>query len=193
VLPDLPFDAITDASNAADLPALALDLVEPGGRVVYVRQAGTLSTIDTRTPALKDVTAVGILSASPGLADTMRAYSDGNIDPRFLVAATVGLDQIGDIRTGRRPTSAGPGPKIHVTPGREPQMNEFEGLTAFVTGGGSGIGAAIASLLLNRGARRDPQMWGCLWPANAEGVCHQPVTGTDRKPPWFRSHPALVG
>jgi NAD(P)-dependent dehydrogenase (short-subunit alcohol dehydrogenase family) len=32
-------------------------------------------------------------------------------------------------------------------------MNEFGGLLALVTGGGSGIGAATASLLLNRGAR----------------------------------------
>ncbi|HEX2755102.1 MAG TPA: alcohol dehydrogenase catalytic domain-containing protein, partial [Candidatus Limnocylindrales bacterium] len=30
-LPRLPFDAVIDASNAPDLPALALDLVEPGG------------------------------------------------------------------------------------------------------------------------------------------------------------------
>ena len=33
----LRFDAIVDASNAASLPALAVDLVEPGGRVVYHR------------------------------------------------------------------------------------------------------------------------------------------------------------
>jgi hypothetical protein len=35
-LPDLPFDAVVDASNAAHLPALTLDLAEPGGRVVYI-------------------------------------------------------------------------------------------------------------------------------------------------------------
>ena len=32
-LPELPWDAVIDASNAAELPALALDLVEPGKRV----------------------------------------------------------------------------------------------------------------------------------------------------------------
>ncbi|NEA28498.1 zinc-dependent alcohol dehydrogenase [Actinomadura bangladeshensis] len=115
-MPNLPFDAIIDASNAADLPALALDLVEPGGRVVYIGLAGSPSTIDTRTLALKDVTAVGILSASPGLADTIRAYADGTVDPRPLVAATIGLDQVGAVLAGRRPTGAGPGPKIHVDP-----------------------------------------------------------------------------
>ena len=40
-----------DASNAAHLPALALDLVEPAGRVVYIGLAGTPSPIDTRTLA----------------------------------------------------------------------------------------------------------------------------------------------
>ncbi len=64
-LPDLPFDAVIDASNAAHLPALALDLVEPSGRVVYIGLAGHPSLIDTRTLTLKDATAVGILSASP--------------------------------------------------------------------------------------------------------------------------------
>ena len=41
--PDLPWDAVIDASNSADLPALALDLVEPGRRVVYIGLAGTPS------------------------------------------------------------------------------------------------------------------------------------------------------
>ena len=35
-LPELRFDAVVDASNSPDLPALALDLVEPGRRVVYI-------------------------------------------------------------------------------------------------------------------------------------------------------------
>jgi threonine dehydrogenase-like Zn-dependent dehydrogenase len=115
-LPDLPFDAVVDASNAADLPARALDLVEPAGRVVYVGLAGRPSRIDTRTLALKDVTAVGILSASPGLAPTIQAYASGVVDPRPLVAATVGLDQVADVLAGTRPDGAGPGPKIHVDP-----------------------------------------------------------------------------
>ncbi|WP_416961932.1 zinc-dependent alcohol dehydrogenase [Streptomyces sp. Agncl-13] len=115
-VPDLPFDAVVDASNAAHLPGLALELVEPAGRVVYVGLAGEPSGIDTRRLALKDVTAVGVLSASPGLADTIRAYADGSVDPRPLVAATIGLDQVGPVLAGDRPTGAGPGPKIHVDP-----------------------------------------------------------------------------
>ncbi|MFF5981736.1 zinc-binding dehydrogenase [Streptomyces olindensis] len=117
-VPDLPFDAVIDASNAAHLPATALDLVEPGGRVVCIGLAGDPSRIDTRTLVLKDVTAVGILSASPGLSATIRAYADGSVDPRPLVAATVPLTEAGAVLAGQRPHDAGPGPKIHVDPRR---------------------------------------------------------------------------
>ncbi|MFG1647707.1 zinc-binding dehydrogenase [Amycolatopsis sp. NPDC049252] len=113
-LPARPFDAVVDASNAAELPALALDLVEPAGRVVYIGLAGQPSLLDSRSLVLKDVTAVGILSASPGLADTITAYASGAVDPRPLVAATVGLDEVGAVLAGEHP--AGPGPKIHVDP-----------------------------------------------------------------------------
>jgi threonine dehydrogenase-like Zn-dependent dehydrogenase len=114
--PDLPFDAVVDASNAAHLPARALDLIEPAGRVVYIGLAGAPSLIDTRTLALKDVTAVGILSASPGLEATIDAYGSGAVDPRPLVAATVGLEQAGAVLGGKRLEGAGPGPKIHIDP-----------------------------------------------------------------------------
>jgi threonine dehydrogenase-like Zn-dependent dehydrogenase len=92
--------------------------VEPGGRVVYVGLAGSPSRIDTRTLALKDVTAVGVLSASPGLAGTIELYATGAVDPRPLIAATVGLEAVGSVLAGDRPTGAGLGPKIHVDPSR---------------------------------------------------------------------------
>ncbi len=117
-LPRLPFDAVIDASNSPMLPARALDLVEPGKRVVYIGLAGSPSQIDTRTLALKDVTAVGILGASSGLRRTIDQYASGSVDPRSLVAATVGLDGIGAVLAGARPPGAGSGPKIHVDPRR---------------------------------------------------------------------------
>jgi threonine dehydrogenase-like Zn-dependent dehydrogenase len=117
-LPDLPFDGVVDASNAAHLPARALELVEPGGRVVCIGLAGSPSLVDTRALVLKDVTAVGILSASPGLAATIEAYAAGAIDPRPLVAATVGLDDVAAVLAGRRPAGAGNGPKVHIDPRR---------------------------------------------------------------------------
>ncbi|MEV0899990.1 alcohol dehydrogenase catalytic domain-containing protein [Actinoplanes sp. NPDC049802] len=115
-LPDGAWDAVVDASNAPHLPALAVDLVEPGRRVVYVGLAGSPSTVDTRSIALKDVTAVGILGASAGLSGTITAYADGSVDPRGVIAATVGLDEIIDVLAGQRPAGAGAGPKILVDP-----------------------------------------------------------------------------
>lgn len=115
-LPALPWDVVIEASNAPEMPARALDLVEPGERIVYIGLAGTPSHIDTRTLALKDVTAVGVLAASSGLAGTIEAYASGDIDPRPLVAATVGLDRVGDVLGGWRPAGAGHGPKILVDP-----------------------------------------------------------------------------
>jgi 2-desacetyl-2-hydroxyethyl bacteriochlorophyllide A dehydrogenase len=117
-IPDLPFDAVVDASNAPDLPARALELVEPAKRVVYVGLAGRPSLIDTRALALKDVTAVGVLSASPGLAGTIELYASGAVQPADLVAATVGLDGVGPVLAGGRPAGAGAGPKIQVDPRR---------------------------------------------------------------------------
>jgi len=115
-LPALPWDAVIDASTSPDAPALAVDLVEPGKRVVLVGLAGTPSRVDTRTVALKDVTVVGILSASTGLAGTIEQYASGAVDPRPLVAATVGLHSAGAVLGGWRPAGAGDGPKIHIDP-----------------------------------------------------------------------------
>ncbi|MGW4966976.1 zinc-dependent alcohol dehydrogenase [Nonomuraea sp. NPDC004186] len=117
-LPELRWDAVIDASNAPELPALAVDLVEPAGHVVYIGLAGTPSTLDTRALLLKDVTAVGILGGSAGLAGTIAAYADGSVDACPLVAATVGLAETADILAGHRPADAGPGPKIHIDPRR---------------------------------------------------------------------------
>jgi threonine dehydrogenase-like Zn-dependent dehydrogenase len=115
-LPPLAWDAVIDATNADALPALALDLAEPGGRVVYVGLAAAPSRIDTRTMVLKDLTAVGILAGSQGLAGAVARYAGGDVDPRPLVAATVSLDQVGAVLAGWRPGAAGAGPKVHVDP-----------------------------------------------------------------------------
>jgi hypothetical protein len=84
---------------------------------VCIGIAGTPSTVDTRTLLLEDVTAVGILSASPGLDPTIAAYAAGEVDPRPLVSATVGLEEVAAVLAGGRPDGAGPGPKVHVDPG----------------------------------------------------------------------------
>lgn len=114
-LPDVPFDAVVDASGAAELPALAVELVEPAGRVVYIGLSGRPSGLDTRELVFKDVTAVGVLSASPGLADTIAAYATGTVDPRPLVGGTVGLDQAAAVLAGELRF---PAPKVHIDPRR---------------------------------------------------------------------------
>ncbi|KQR51769.1 alcohol dehydrogenase [Leifsonia sp. Leaf336] len=113
-LPGLPWDAVIDASNAPTLPAKALELVEPGKRVVYVGLAGSPSLIDTRDLALKDVTAVGILGGSQGLDGAIAAFADGSVDPRPLVSHVVSLEELAVVLAGDSPTPAGSGPKTHI-------------------------------------------------------------------------------
>ncbi len=115
-LPELPWDVVIDASNGAAVPALALDLVEPGGRVAFVGLAGSPSVLDARSLVLKDISAVGTLGASAGLAGAISAYACGAVDPRVLVSATIGLEQVGSVLRGVRPDGAGLGPKIQVLP-----------------------------------------------------------------------------
>ena len=112
------FHAVVDASNSKSSPALAVDIVEPGGHVVMVGLSGEPSHIDTRYLAIKDLTVVGVLSASGGLEETVDLYATGAVDPRPLVAATVGLDATAAILAGERPDGAGPGPKFHIDPRR---------------------------------------------------------------------------
>ena len=84
--------------------------------MVFIGLSGTPSLIDTRDLVLKDVTAVGILSASPGLAETIEHFADGRVDPRPLVAGTVGLDDVGAALAGMALPGVGTGPKIHIDP-----------------------------------------------------------------------------
>jgi threonine dehydrogenase-like Zn-dependent dehydrogenase len=115
-LDDIPFGAVIDATSSATAPALATRLVDPAGRVVFIGLSGTPSLVDTRELALKDVTAVGILSASPGLAGAIELFASGAVVPDALVAEVVALDEVGERLEGRRGPNAGPGPKVHVDP-----------------------------------------------------------------------------
>jgi threonine dehydrogenase-like Zn-dependent dehydrogenase len=113
-LPDLAWDGVIEASNSPDLPARAVELVEPGRSVALIGLAGEPSTIDTRRIAFRDVTVVGLLGASAGLQDAIDAFASGAVDPRPLIAATVPLDAVGDALAGHRPDGASPGPKFQV-------------------------------------------------------------------------------
>lgn len=47
-----------------------------------------------REVALEDLTAVGILGVSAGPSGTIDTYANGSVNPRGLVAATAGLDEV---------------------------------------------------------------------------------------------------
>ena len=115
-IPQLPVHGIIDATYNNAVPALALDLLEPGRTVVFIGIAGTPSMIDSRVLVLKDLKAIGILSASPGVAGAIALLSSGAIDPRALIASVVSLEESADVLAGKRPGAVGDGPKIHIKP-----------------------------------------------------------------------------
>ncbi|MBT0768801.1 alcohol dehydrogenase catalytic domain-containing protein [Kineosporia sp. J2-2] len=118
-VPTEGFDAVLDASNGRTVPGWAVDLVDPGGRVVLIGLSGEPSTLDSRAVVLKDVTVVGVLSGSGGLHGAADLFASGAVDPSPLVATTVGLDGVAAVLAGQRPPASGPsgaGPKIHVDP-----------------------------------------------------------------------------
>jgi threonine dehydrogenase-like Zn-dependent dehydrogenase len=89
-------------------------LVEPAGRIVYIGVAGKASAIDSRDLVLNDITAIGILGASAGLAPAIEHYADGRVDPGPLVHVVVGLDRAVEAFDGRLVPE--PGTKIHIDP-----------------------------------------------------------------------------
>jgi threonine dehydrogenase-like Zn-dependent dehydrogenase len=109
------YDAVVDGTDDQRMPALALALAEPAGRVVFIGVSGAPSLIDSRDLVLADLTAVGILGASAGLAPAIEHYADGRVDPAGLVDVTVGLSQAAEALAGQIGT--GSGTKIHIDPG----------------------------------------------------------------------------
>jgi 2-desacetyl-2-hydroxyethyl bacteriochlorophyllide A dehydrogenase len=112
--PSGSYDAVIDCTGAAAVPALALRFVEPAGRIVYIGLSSRPSLVDTRAIALNDITAVGILGASAGLAPAIEHYADGRVDPGPLARVVVGLgDAAAALGGGLDP---GAGTKIHIDP-----------------------------------------------------------------------------
>lgn len=110
------YDAVIDCTNDASVPARALALVEPAGRLVCIGLSSAPSRIDSRDLVLGDVTAVGILGASAGLASAIEHYADGRVVPDALAVVVVGLDRAADAIAGR--ISPAPGTKIQIDPRR---------------------------------------------------------------------------
>jgi threonine dehydrogenase-like Zn-dependent dehydrogenase len=114
--PDNRFDAVIDATSIDSSPALAVRLTKPAGRVVFIGLSSSPSLVDTRTVALKDITAIGILSASPGLAGAIRSFASGAVVPDSIVSEVISLEDVPSRLQGHRGAGAGPGPKVHVDP-----------------------------------------------------------------------------
>jgi threonine dehydrogenase-like Zn-dependent dehydrogenase len=113
---DERFDAVIDATSSDTSPAIASRLVDPAGRIVLIGLSGTPSLVDTRDLVLEDITTVGILSASPGLAGAIQAFATGAVEPDSVVAEVIGLADVASRLEGKRGVAAGPGPKVHVDP-----------------------------------------------------------------------------
>jgi threonine dehydrogenase-like Zn-dependent dehydrogenase len=110
------FDAVIEATSNDTMPALAVRLAKPAGRVVFIGLSSTPSYVDTREVALKDITAVGILSASPGLAGAIESFANGSVVPDAIVSEVIPLEDVPARFEGERGANAGPGPKVHVDP-----------------------------------------------------------------------------
>jgi threonine dehydrogenase-like Zn-dependent dehydrogenase len=108
------YDAVVDCTDDHQVPAAALALAEPAGRVVFIGISGVPSLVDSRDFVLGDLTAVGILGASAGLAPAIEHYADGRVDPAGIVGVTVGLEHAAEALAGR--VSTGAGTKIHIDP-----------------------------------------------------------------------------
>jgi 2-desacetyl-2-hydroxyethyl bacteriochlorophyllide A dehydrogenase len=108
------YDAVIDCTGDHRVPASALALVEPAGRVVYIGVSPRPSQIDSRDIVLNDLTVVGILGASAGLATAIAHYADGRVVPGALAEVVVGLDQAVAALSGR--IDPAPGVKIHIDP-----------------------------------------------------------------------------
>jgi threonine dehydrogenase-like Zn-dependent dehydrogenase len=112
------YDAVLDLSTGPDVPARAVELVEPAGRVVLVGLAEEPSPVDTRRAVLRDVSIVGVLGASAGLDAAIDCVASGRVRTSELVAGVVGLDEVADVlHAGGAPSATG-APKTLVDPAR---------------------------------------------------------------------------
>ena len=114
--PAQTYDAVIDCTDDHQMPAAALALAEPTGRLVCIGISGVPSLVDSRDLVLADLTAIGILGASAGLAPAIEHYADGRVDPSAIVAVTIGLGHAAEALAGQ--VSTGAGTKIHIDPSR---------------------------------------------------------------------------
>ncbi|MHC2999986.1 zinc-dependent alcohol dehydrogenase [Microbacterium sp. HJ5] len=113
-LSDQEFEAAIEATGAGDVPQLALDRLQPGGRLVLLGVPGEPATLDVATTVLKDVTVHGVLGGSSAIQETINTMTQLQHVASTLVASRVRLEEVERIlQAGARATHA-PGTKIQV-------------------------------------------------------------------------------
>jgi threonine dehydrogenase-like Zn-dependent dehydrogenase len=112
--PSGTYDAVVDCTGDDAVPAQAMRFVEPAGRLVCIGLSSKPSLIDSRQVALGDLTVVGILGASAGLAPAIEHYAAGRVEPGPLAQVIVGLDRAAAALRGE--LDPGAGTKIHIDP-----------------------------------------------------------------------------
>ena len=83
--------------EAAGLPstyAFALDIVASSGRIGYLGWLKGEVPLEARQIVFKEVTILGSRNATHELADVVRLFESGRIDPRRVVTDQVGLDEV---------------------------------------------------------------------------------------------------
>ena len=83
--------------------------------MVYIGISPEPSRIDTRDLALNDLTAVGILGASAGLATAIEHYADGRVTPGDLACKSWWASKAASEALAGR-LSPAPGIKVHIDP-----------------------------------------------------------------------------
>ena len=121
--------AVEDVARPAAAPGQAVIDVELAGvcgtdvefftgEMAYLHQGHAKYPVRPGHEWCGTVAAVGILGGSHALAGAIEQYAAGKVYPRPLVAATVGLGDVGSVLAGTRPPGSGPGPKILIDPRR---------------------------------------------------------------------------
>ena len=70
---------------------------------------------ETRRRVCKEATATGVFSAPGGRGGRSPFYASGAVDPRPIVAATIGLEQVAAVLAGIGHPS-GVAPQVHIDP-----------------------------------------------------------------------------
>jgi len=95
-------DIVIEAAGAPKTPALAVDIVRRGGRVVVVAIFTSKPELDFNTIVMKEVELLGSLAyARSDMEQAVALISAGKVNTEPLVSGVIGLDQVIDVGFAR--------------------------------------------------------------------------------------------